>query len=620
VTHEEFEALVGRLEAQAKRSPGGYRTKVYLLASLGNAYLALMVGIIGTLFLVLLASIFWLKALGVKLALVVGAFLWVIVRALWIRLEPPQGEEVTRGRAPELFAMIDALRRELRAPRFHHVLVTDEFNAGVIQVPRLGVFGWPRNYLLIGLPLMKALSVDQFKAVLAHEFGHLAGGHGRMSNWIYRQRLRWSRLMEALEATESKGGFLFRPFLRWFAPYFNAYSFPLARANEYQADAASVRLVSAGAAAEALTGVEVIASYLQERYWPQVHRQADEQPQPAYTPYHGMGGKVLREVDAVASEAWLQHAMARATTVDDTHPALKDRLAAIGRPPKLSLPASAQTADRLLGAALGPLTEGFDRRWQDAIRPSWEQRHREVQEGRRRLAELNARHASGAALESGEAYERAVLTETMGNDAEDALAQFRALHARAPDDAAVCFGLGARLLARDDEAGVALLERAMALDEDAILKASELLRDYRWRQGRKEEAHGWHDRVVERAGLLQAAARERDQITLKDKFEPHGLPAEALEALVAQLRAIPRLRRAYLLRKRVEHFPQRPFYVLGFRATGPLQLHSKKRALEVLQRVRETVGFPGETFIMSTEGEYYRFDRKFRRMRGARIL
>ena len=43
-----------------------------------------------------------------------------------------------------------------------------------LQLPRLGIFGWYRNYLIIGMPLMKSLTCEQFKAVLAHEFGHLA--------------------------------------------------------------------------------------------------------------------------------------------------------------------------------------------------------------------------------------------------------------------------------------------------------------------------------------------------------------------------------------------------------------------------------------------------------------
>ena len=50
--------------------------------------------------------------------------------------------------------------------------------------------------------------------------------------------------MAVLEVSESKGRFLFMSFLNWFVPYFSAFSFPLARANEYEADAISVRLTS----------------------------------------------------------------------------------------------------------------------------------------------------------------------------------------------------------------------------------------------------------------------------------------------------------------------------------------------------------------------------------------
>lgn len=249
----------------------------------------------------LFASITVLKAIAAKLIVVVGLFLWMILRALWVRIDPPEGTEVEARQAPELFTMIDALRRQLGAPRFHHVLVTEGFNAGVVQSPRLGILGWHRNYLLIGLPLMKSLSVEQFKAVLAHEFGHLAKGHGRVSNWFYRQRLRWSRLMAVLEANESQGRFLFRPFLKRFAPYFNAFSFPLARANEYEADATSVRLTAAarrGSSPDQRERRRKVA----ERYWPDVHKQADDQPKPGFAPYLSMGHYVATELDEASTQ------------------------------------------------------------------------------------------------------------------------------------------------------------------------------------------------------------------------------------------------------------------------------------------------------------------------------
>jgi hypothetical protein len=230
----------------------------------------------------------------------------------------------------------------------------------------------------------------------------------------------------------------------------------MARAIEYEADATSVRLTSPQAVAEALTSVNIVGSYLAERYWPQIYKQADEQPQPGFAPYFGLGQGVATELDDVSVQAWLDQAMARPTDLADTHPALSDRLKAIGAPPRLALPAVGQAADRLLGDALQAITESFDRRWTDDILPSWEERYRQVQDDRRQLAELNARLEEGSELTVQETYDRARLTETIGNDADDALAQFRALHERVPDHALACFGLGVRLLNRDDADGCAL--------------------------------------------------------------------------------------------------------------------------------------------------------------------
>lgn len=111
---------------------------------------------------------------------------------------------MTRKDAPELFALIDEVRSAIGAPEFHHVLIDGDFNASVTQIPRLSVFGWFSNFLTIGLPLLKTMTPDQFKSVVAHEYGHLAGGYGKLSNWVYRQRRRWSHLLQALDQPERK--------------------------------------------------------------------------------------------------------------------------------------------------------------------------------------------------------------------------------------------------------------------------------------------------------------------------------------------------------------------------------------------------------------------------------
>ena len=621
MTREQFDSLVSRLEQVARSQPRSYSLRVLLLALLGNVYISTILLLLVALLIALGASVMLLKALAVKLIVVVGLFLWVVLKALWVSIPPPEGTEISSEDAPELFAIILELEKMLGAPPFHKVLITDDFNAGVVQTPQLGIFGWYQNYLLIGLPLMKSLTEEQFKAVLAHEFGHLAKGHGRMSNWIYRQRLRWSRLINVLEQSESKGGFLFRPFLNWYAPYFNAYSFPLARANEYEADSTAVRLTSPAAAAQALTSVNVIGSYLDQRYWPQIQRQADELPQPGFAPYSEMSKGVATELDAKDTQLWLQQALAQSTTSDDTHPALTERLKAIGQSPHLAPPEPGQAADRLLGRALARITEAFDRRWQQSVQPYWEERYREVQEGRRELANLEAKHDAGTELTLQEAFDRACLTESVGNDAEKAFAQFRELHQRKPDDALICYNLGSRMLDRDEDGGTALIERAMELDEACIVYGAEALRNYHWRHGREEQAYAWHDRAGERAIIEAAAQKERSEIQLADRFDRHDLPEDALAALRTQLRSVSDLGKAYLARKRVKHFPERPCYLLGFTVTWRFFSWSNKdRRQQVLEEIKEKVTFPCETLIFSIEGENYRFRRKFRFMRGSRIV
>jgi len=184
-----FEALITRMEALAASNPAAYRRRVFGLAILGYGYLLLVVTVLLALCAVLLASIVYLQVIAVKLLLLVGGPLWLVLRSMWVELQPPAGERLTKLRVPGLFQMLGDLRKRLRTPRIHHVLLTPDFNAGVMQVPRLGLLGWHRNYLFIGLPLMKSLTVEQFQAVLAHELGHLSGGHARAGNWIYRLRL-----------------------------------------------------------------------------------------------------------------------------------------------------------------------------------------------------------------------------------------------------------------------------------------------------------------------------------------------------------------------------------------------------------------------------------------------
>ena len=617
MTDEQFDALVGRLEQQACRRPTLYKIKVLLLALLGYGYIFLVLTLLLTM---TVASVVFLKAIAVHVIISILLLLWVVVRSLWVRIDPPAGITLKRRDAPALFELIDDLQRRLHAPRFHTVLITDEFNASVMQVPRLGIFGWHRNFLLIGLPLMKSLTPAQFRAVLAHEMGHLAGGHGRISNWLYRLRMSWARLLETLEEHKSISSFLFRPFFNWFMPCFNAWSFPLARANEYEADAAAARLGSPRVMAEALTGIDIVYYYLGQRFWPHIHGQADELPQPAFAPYAVLGDSLAGGLDDDDIDEWLKQAMLAQTETADTHPSLADRLKALGEEPRIALPEEGKAADRLLGDGLARLTSELDRRWRDAISPSWKEHHQQVQQGRAQLKELDLRARNGEQLSLQEAYDRARLTESYGQGADAAMEQFEQLHALEPDNSIFCYELGYRLLQKDDERGYDLVVRAVEGNENLIVDGCELLRDYSRFKGRQEQARTWHERMLERSLLEAQAQLERDTLMIRDKLEHHGLPEEAVAALRQQLQALGGVRKAWLVRKKVKLMPEHPCYVLGYTTTPWWRPCSQHKVEEIQQRILDSLEFPDEMLVVNVEGYNYRFGRKLYFRRGARIL
>jgi hypothetical protein len=184
----------------------------------------------------------------------------------------------------------------------------------------------------------------------------------------------------------------------------------------------------------------------------------------------------------------------------------------------------------------------------------------------------------------------------------------------------VNYTLGVRLLACNDDSGMALLERAMELDPWEIARCCESLRDYCWRKGCKDEAHDWHRRMMERVELEQAAKKERDSVRTSDKFERHAIDGAFLVQMQAQLRAIEGLRKAYFVKKRVKHMPERLCYVLGFAVRG-----MAARAAEG-QRASRAPAHPGDGDLSWRDAHPERrrpqraFGRKFRWMRGSRIV
>ncbi len=621
MSDEQFDSLVKRLETVAEREPLGYKARVLGLALLGYVYLFV---ILGGIFGLGLGSVWLFKGghgttllLLKKLLVPLAVLGFVVIRAMWVRIAPPEGIHLRRNQFPALFQVLDAMRARLKGPKIHAVLLSDNFNASVSQVPRLGIFGWPKNYLVLGLPLMQAVSPQELQAILGHEYGHLSGAHGKFSAWIYRIRMTWYKLMEAFDQEDRWGKGIFQKFFDWYAPYFGAYSFVLARANEYEADRCSADLTNPRLAADALTAVYVKGETLQKGFWPTVYDRADQLPTPVPSMYLEMGQFLRAPSPSMPLENILEQVMREETGSADTHPALQDRLAALQQEARIPESLATTAAVEFLGRQYEDLVQRFSQTWSFQVEEGWAERHESVKTGKAQLEQL-ARRSQEADFTDEEAYEYAKLSEEFGTK-EEAIDRYRAVLTMNATHVSALFALGRLLLRQNDEEGIDCVEQALTLDPGATLDGCREIYHFLRDRGRSEEAEQYRERFDERAEFEDRVEEERGQLSLDDTYVPHELPPETVAALVDHLQGYKAIARAYLVKK-CTTLSDEPLYVCGVKGMPTWYWFSKDGACTQLVNslVREST-FPGEIFYLVLDEQNPRFLKMFAEVSGALI-
>ncbi|MCX9157994.1 M48 family metalloprotease [Niveibacterium sp. 24ML] len=492
MTETDFRHLVARLERECDIAPERYRFRVKALATLGYAYavgmLALCVaGVIGGIALVLAHQPF----IGGKLALFSIVSTALVVRGLWVRLDPPKGRRIGRDEAPHLWRLIDKLRAKQPGPQIHEIIVDDEFNASIVQTPRLGVLGWYRNTLTVGLPLMQALSPKEFAAVVAHEYGHLSGAHGKSGAWIYRTRLVWMRLATAFSEEDGWFDKLFTRFFRWYFPWFNAYSFVLARQQEYEADRAAAHFVGRSTMGAALVAASVKGRFMSETFWPGLYAQADHQPRPGFLPHASLRMALRVAGDSADFKTWMWEALAKRTTYDDTHPCLRDRLEALRVKPVVPAQPAHSAAQVLLRDALGSITADLDAAWLRRTEADWRERHNKVQAAQMVIDRFAGSDPRTLKLEDKNRFALAMLTL---DRKDEALPLLRDAAEQAGGSAETAMAAGRLLAEAGDDAAVKYFNLAMDRDGDIIAEATWRVAHLYEQIGNEALAKEWHER------------------------------------------------------------------------------------------------------------------------------
>ena len=188
------------------------------------------------------------------------------------------GVEIQESDDPQLFAFIGKVAEEVGTHFPKKVFLIPDVNASVFYSSSFWSLFFPtRKNLNIGLGLVNSLNSSEFKAVLAHEFGHFSQKSMRLGSYVYYvnqvifnmlyRNNGWVATADAIASVHVffglmvQGAVFIVQFIQWVLrgmySIINRQYLRLSREMEFHADAIAASVAGGNNAAQALRQVEV---------------------------------------------------------------------------------------------------------------------------------------------------------------------------------------------------------------------------------------------------------------------------------------------------------------------------------------------------------------------------
>ncbi len=310
-------------------------TSLAVLSVFVSYLITFLLGMAGIL-LGLLASFAMLKeGLSFGGVILAGFALGIGGTVLWSLLPPKipsaiNGIPIELSREATLRAEVEAIAKSLNEKTPDEVYLIPVANAAVLERGN-------KRVMVLGLPLLELLTVSQFRAILAHEFGHYYAGDTRMGPWVFRARTNMAQVLNRLSRNSGVLSFLSRwgvvAILRliivggltlWWK-IFNRLTQHVSRKQEYRCDELACYLAGSRSLEKGLCSVSLAAATFTP-YWNQIVVPVVAS---GYRPELADGYRRFFETPAIAkaASAVLEKELATSGTDPlDSHPPLNARI------------------------------------------------------------------------------------------------------------------------------------------------------------------------------------------------------------------------------------------------------------------------------------------------------
>ena len=383
------------VSAFAERQPRGYLVVSVILMSLGYLSLLLFPLLVIEGISVLARELPNVKTVGHWL--VVEVWFAIILFCLFIsqqifslRFCRVPGIKMSKELTPDLYALIADVRKHTERPLVRNIVLTDQYELRIEETPRFGYPFMASNTLVIGMPMLQTLSMEQFHGELLRLFSQYAGGRIRVTHWLYRTRLLWQKYHASLKKSRRIGDMPLRWYFALYAPLYERFTVPAARMDELAADLAVLEWLNDRDYFDTIKSGVIAEKFLDTHFWKNVYQAALKNPDAKLSPF-----KKLENISGYLKskdfrQKCLKTAFKETQDFSSTEPSLHARMDNICQAQLREAPLVEKTAAELcLGNARKNYVPLIDKLWRSASFPKWREDYDKRKESLREVKKLS---------------------------------------------------------------------------------------------------------------------------------------------------------------------------------------------------------------------------------------
>ncbi len=227
--------------------------------------------------------------------------------SIYLIRKPPKGLKLKKEDAPELFKEVKEIADYVGVGEPHEILIT--------PTSEIAVTGIVKKRLIVGLATLSKLRKNEFKSILAHEFGHFYGGDTLAGHLVANLKVALQLLFSATAG--SIIGILFGAV----SLVFNIITLAYSRQVEYRADSVASHIFGGKNFSDALLNYATYSTYFERTVWASINKVGEE-------------GKMFRNVYDFIEKTMTQKTemelskrlSTEKTALLSTHPGIGDRI------------------------------------------------------------------------------------------------------------------------------------------------------------------------------------------------------------------------------------------------------------------------------------------------------